>query len=154
MNIGQAAKLSGISAKMIRYYEQTGLLPKAKRTTAGYRYYNQSDVNSLNLIRRARSLGFSTEQISVLLCLWRNRERASADVKNMALTHLSELKRKIHELQGIANTLEALTRHCHGNDDPDCPIIENLVNSHEYLETQEVKKGLFGNFPAHSVKTD
>ncbi|EJD6581238.1 Cu(I)-responsive transcriptional regulator [Providencia rettgeri] len=146
MNIGQAAKLSGISAKMIRYYEQTGLIPKAKRTNAGYRYYSQTDIDSLNLIRRARTLGFPTEQISVLLCLWRNRERASADVKNMALTHLHELKRKINDLQGIANTLEVLTKHCHGNSDPDCPIIENLVNPAEYLETPVTKKGQLANY--------
>ncbi|WP_272677206.1 Cu(I)-responsive transcriptional regulator [Providencia huaxiensis] len=152
MNIGQAAKLSGISAKMIRYYELTGLIPKANRTNSGYRYYSQSDVDSLNLIRRARALSFSTEQISVLLCLWRNRERASADVKNMALTHLSELKRKISELQGIANALEVLTKHCHGNSEPQCPIIENLVNSAEHHEPLASQKGQIGNFFTYSVK--
>ncbi|AMG67344.1 MULTISPECIES: Cu(I)-responsive transcriptional regulator [Providencia] len=152
MNIGQAAKLSGISAKMIRYYEQTGLLPKAKRTDAGYRYYNQSDVDSFNLIRRARALGFSTEQISVLLYLWRDRERTSADVKAMALTHLSELKRKINELQAIAKTLETLTQHCHGDSKPDCPIIENLVNPTKRDETPPAKNRRFDNFSMRMVK--
>ncbi|MDO9101400.1 MAG: Cu(I)-responsive transcriptional regulator [Candidatus Nitrotoga sp.] len=127
MNIGQAAKLSGVSAKMIRYYEQIGLIPKAIRSDAGYRHYSLPDVHSLHFIRRARDLGFSVEQISALLILWRDRDRASADVKAMALSHVAGLKVKIAELQAMAQTLEHLADHCHGNDRPDCPILTDLA---------------------------
>jgi len=127
MNIGQAAKSSGVSAKMIRYYEQIGLIPKATRSDAGYRNYSSSDAHSLYFIRRARDLGFSVEQISGLLALWRDRERASSAVKAMALAHVSGLKAKIAELQAMTQTLEHLANHCHGNDRPDCPIIEDLA---------------------------
>lgn len=129
MNIGQAAKLSGVSAKMIRYYEQIGLIPKAIRSDAGYRHYSLPDVHSLHFIRRARDLGFSVEQISALLILWRDRDRASADVKAMALSHVAGLKAKIAELQAMAQTLEHLADHCHGNDRPDCPILTDLAES-------------------------
>lgn len=127
MNIGQAAKFSGVSAKMIRYYEQIGLIPQANRSDAGYRHYNSADVHSLRFIRRARDLFFSVEQISALLALWHDRDRASADVKTMALSHAAGLKAKIVELQAMAQTLEHLADHCHGNDRPDCPILEDLA---------------------------
>lgn len=127
MNIGQAAKFSGVSAKMIRYYEQIGLIPQAIRSDAGYRHYSSPDVHSLRYIRRARDLGFSVEQISQLLVLWRDRDRASADVKAMALSHVAGLKAKIAELQAMAQTLEHLADHCNGNDRPDCPIIADLA---------------------------
>ncbi len=127
MNIGQASKLSGVSAKMIRYYEQIGLIPKASRSDAGYRHYSAPDAHSLRFIRRSRDLGFSVEQISALLVLWRDRDRASADVKTMALAHADGLKAKITELQAMARTLEHLARHCHGNDGPDCPILADLA---------------------------
>lgn len=127
MNIGQAAKVSGVTAKMIRYYEQIGLIPKANRSDAGYRNYNSSDVHSLYFIRRARDLGFSVEQISELLALWHDRERASSAVKTMALAHVAGLKTKIAELQAMTQTLEHLANHCQGNDRPDCPIIEDLA---------------------------
>lgn len=129
MNIGQTSQSSGVSAKMIRYYEQTGLIPKAVRSDAGYRNYDSSDVHSLRFIRQARDLGFSVEQISELLALWRDRERASSDVKTMALAHVAGLKTKIAELQAMVQTLEHLADHCHGNDRPDCPIIEGLAES-------------------------
>ena len=127
MNIGQAAKISGVSAKMIRYYEQIGLIPQAIRSDAGYRHYRLPDVHSLRYIRRARDLGFSVEQISELLVLWRDRDRASADVKAMAISHVTGLKVKIAELQAMAQTLEHLANQCHGNDRPDCPIIADLA---------------------------
>lgn len=127
MNIGEAAKMSGVSAKMIRYYEKIGLIMKANRSDAGYRNYSSSDVHSLYFIRRARDLGFSVEQIPELMALWHNSERASADVKTMALAHVALLKMKIAELQAMTKTLEHLANHCHGNDRPDCPIIENLA---------------------------
>jgi Cu(I)-responsive transcriptional regulator len=127
MNIGEVAKSSGVSAKMIRYYEQIGLIPKVSRSDAGYRSYSASDAHTLYFVRRARDLGFSVEQISELLALWRDRERASADVKAMALSHVAALKAKIAELQVMAQTLEDLAETCNGNDCPDCPIIEDLA---------------------------
>ncbi|MGB8667040.1 MAG: Cu(I)-responsive transcriptional regulator [Serratia inhibens] len=127
MNIGQAAKSSGVSAKMIRYYEQIGLIPKAIRSDAGYRHYSSPDVHRLRFIRRSRDLGFSVEQISALLVLWHDRGRASADVKAMALAHVAGLKAKIAELQAMAQTLDYLAEHCHGNDRPDCPILADLA---------------------------
>lgn len=128
MNIGQAAKFSGVSPKMIRYYEQIGLIAKAIRSDAGYRHYSVEDTQSLRFIRRARDLGFSVERISGLLVLWRDGERASADVKAMALTHAAGLRSKIVELQAMAQTLEQLAEHCHGNDRPDCPILADLAH--------------------------
>lgn len=127
MNISQAAKLSGISAKMIRYYEQIGLIPPAVRSDAGYRHYSLPEVHSLRFIGRARDLGFSVEQISALLVLWQDRSRASADVKALALAHAAGLKTKIAELQAMAQTLEHLAKHCNGNERPDCPILADLA---------------------------
>lgn len=127
MNIGQAAKFSGVSAKMIRYYEQIGLIPQAIRSDAGYRHYSSPDLHTLRYIRRARDLGFSVEQISELLVLWRDRDRASAHVKAMALSHVAALKAKIAELQAMAQTLEHLADNCHGDARTDCPIIADLA---------------------------
>ncbi|MCC7635382.1 Cu(I)-responsive transcriptional regulator [Stenotrophomonas rhizophila] len=127
MNIGQAAKFSGVSAKMIRYYESIGLIPPATRSEAGYRNYTTQEANSLRFIRRSRDLGFTVEQISELLMLWRDGERTSADVKKVALSHVAELEAKIGELQAMANTLRELANNCHGNNRPDCPIIEELA---------------------------
>ena len=134
MNIGQAAKFSGVSAKMIRYYEQIGLIPKAMRSDAGYRHYSTADAHSLRFIRRARDLGFPVDQISELLILWRTCDRSSADVKAMALSHVAGLKAKIAELQAMAQTIEYLAEHCHGNDRPDCPIIEGLAEKTATVE--------------------
>jgi MerR family copper efflux transcriptional regulator len=127
VNIGEAAKFSGVSAKMIRYYEQIGLITQAVRSDAGYRHYSLPDVHCLRFIRRARDLGFSVEQIAALLVLWRDRNRASADVKAMALAHAAGLKAKIAELQAMVQTLEHLADHCHGNDRPDCPILADFA---------------------------
>lgn len=126
MNIGQAARASGISAKMIRYYESIGLIGPATRTEAGYRLYGENDLHTLRFVRRARDLGFSVEQMNELLALWRDRDRASADVKRIALGHVEGLERKAAELQQMADTLRHLARHCHGDNRPDCPIIEEL----------------------------
>jgi MerR family transcriptional regulator, copper efflux regulator len=126
MNIGQAARASGVSAKMIRYYESIGLIPKAARTGGGYRHYTAEDVHALTFIRRARDLGFSVEQIGELLALWRDRERASGDVKALVLSHVADLKQKIVALQAMVRTLEHLAHHCHGDERPACPIIEGL----------------------------
>jgi Cu(I)-responsive transcriptional regulator len=126
MNIGESARAAGVSAKMIRYYEDTGLIPQARRTSSGYRVYTDQDIHMLRFIRRARDLGFSVSVISELLGLWRDRSRQSADVKRLALTHVAELKSKIAELEDIASTLETLAACCNGNDRPDCPILKEL----------------------------
>ncbi|MBX6317068.1 Cu(I)-responsive transcriptional regulator [Pigmentiphaga sp.] len=127
MNIGQAAAASGVSAKMIRHYEAIGLIPPARRTEAGYRLYRQSDVHTLQFIRNARDLGFSIPQIAKLLALWNDRERPSAEVKRLACDHIAELEEKIQGLQAMKATLEQLASHCHGDDRPDCPILEGLA---------------------------
>jgi MerR family transcriptional regulator, copper efflux regulator len=127
MNIGQAAKASGVSAKMIRYYESIGLIPKTVRTEAGYRVYSDNDVHTLRFIRRSRDLGFSVDQISDLVSLWQDRERASKDVKRVALEQVETLERKITELQQMAGTLKHLAKNCHGDSRPDCPIIQELA---------------------------
>ena len=131
MNIGQAADASGVSAKMIRYYESIGLIPKTVRTEAGYRVYSDNDVHTLGFIRRARDLGFSVEQIGELVTLWRDRDRASTDVKRIALEHVDILERKARELQEMAATLRHLAKHCHGDERPECPIIEGLEGGHD-----------------------
>jgi MerR family copper efflux transcriptional regulator len=131
MNIGEAAQASGVSAKMIRYYESISLIPPATRSDAGYRHYTASEVHTLRFIRRARDLGFSIESITRLLALWRDRARNSAEVKQVALDHVAELKHKIIELQQMVRTLEHLAHHCHGDDRPECPIIDELAASVE-----------------------
>ena len=130
MNIGEAAKASGVSAKMIRHYEQNGFIPKAARTMSGYRTYAESDVHVLRFIRRARDLGFPLAEIKTLLGLWTNRRRASGDVKWLAERHVKELDKKIAELQGMRRTLAHLSHHCHGDARPDCPILDDLAGGH------------------------
>ncbi|CAA7617016.1 DNA-binding transcriptional activator of copper-responsive regulon genes [Candidatus Terasakiella magnetica] len=127
MNIGEAAKLSGVSAKTIRYYESIGLIPPAGRKESGYRDYGRTEVEMLRFIHRARSLGFSVEDVSGLLALWRDRSRASGDVKAIALAHVEAIERKVVELNSIRKTLLDLTCRCHGDDRPDCPILEELA---------------------------
>jgi len=126
-DIGRAAKESGVSVKMIRHYEAIGLLPKVARTFANYRVYSANDVHTLRFIRRARTLGFPMEDIRELLGLWRNRSRSSAQVHRIAGRHVAELRRKIAELQAMVGTLEHLMRHCHGDDRPQCPILDDLA---------------------------
>jgi Cu(I)-responsive transcriptional regulator len=127
MNIGQAAASSAVSAKMIRHYEQLGLLPKVPRTEAGYRQYDDATVHTLRFIRRARDLGFSIKEIEALLGLWRNRRRASADVKRIALAHADDLQRRIDEMQAMQRTLKHLAHCCRGDARPECPILDDLA---------------------------
>ena len=127
MNIGQASKASGVSQRMIRHYEAIGLIPKAARRESGYRDYDERDVHTLRFIARARDLGFPIEEIGKLLALWRDRTRASAEVKQLALVRVDELKRKERDLREMRRTLEALAEACHGDDCPDCPIIDRLA---------------------------
>jgi MerR family copper efflux transcriptional regulator len=127
MTIGQAAKSSAVSAKMIRHYESIGLLPKAQRTESGYRLYDESDVHTLRFIQRARSLGFPLETIRTLLALWRNRRRSSGQVKELSLKHVEDLERKIAEMQSMVRTLKHLAHNCHGDERPDCPILDDLA---------------------------
>ena len=131
MNIGQAAAASGVSAKMIRYYESIGLINAVTRTEAGYRVYSEADVHTLRFVRRARDLGFSVEQITNLLALWQDRSRASAEVKRIAQAHVVELEEKMRELAEMANTLRHLAKNCHGDHRPDCPIITELSQGKE-----------------------
>jgi MerR family copper efflux transcriptional regulator len=129
MNIGQAAQASGVSAKMIRHYESVGLFAPAARTDAGYRQYGHNDVSTLRFIRHARDLGFSLEQIRELLGLWQNRKRPSRQVKALAQAHIQELDEKLKDLQAMKATLEHLVHCCHGDDRPDCPIIDTLESA-------------------------
>ncbi|MGY4492222.1 MerR family copper efflux transcriptional regulator [Pseudomonas sp. TE3610] len=121
MNIGQAARQSGLSAKMIRYYESIGLLKPALRTDSGYRLYQDDDLHTLAFIKRSRDLGFSLEEVAQLLTLWQDRGRASADVKALAHRHIDDLNRRIAELTGLRDTLQNLASHCQGNDRPRLP---------------------------------
>ncbi|MBN9491038.1 MULTISPECIES: Cu(I)-responsive transcriptional regulator [Pannonibacter] len=131
MNIGQASKASGVSAKMIRYYEQTGLIPKADRKDSGYRDYSDTDVHMLRFIRRSRDLGFSVAEISDLLGLWRDETRQSAEVKRLAQGHIAELESKIKGLQDMAKTLTMLVNSCQGDHRPHCPILQRLESDQE-----------------------
>ena len=126
MNIGQAAAASGVSAKMLRYYEAIGLIPKAGRTEAGYRTYGEAEVNTLRFIRRARDLGLPIERIKLLVGLWRDRDRSSGEVKRIATEHVAELRAKIAELAGMCAALQDLADACHGDHRPECPILRDL----------------------------
>lgn len=126
MNIGEASRASGVSAKMIRYYEEIGLVPRAARTGAGYRVYSPADIHRLQFIRRARDLGFSVVEIQELLNLWSDRSRRSADVKRLAQAHIAMLEERISDLGEMAATLRTLVRSCAGDERPDCPILAAL----------------------------
>ena len=129
MNIGEAAALSGVTAKTIRYYESIGLIEAVPRTGGGYRSYRDTDVAFLRFIHRARGLGFSVENVAGLLALYHDRNRASADVKALARRHLEEIDRKIAELESIRGTLGHLIEKCHGDERPDCPILDDLAGA-------------------------
>jgi len=145
MNIGQAAKATGVSAKMIRHYEQVGLLAAPRRTDSGYRQYADSEVHTLRFIRHARDLGFSIKSIGELVGLWQNRRRPSRQVKRLAEAQILELEQKARELLAMKATLEHLVHCCHGDDRPDCPILENLAAQSTAVEpagsTHKAKHG-------------
>lgn len=127
-NIGQAAAETGVSARMIRHYESIGLIPRPERTFANYRIYSGNDLHTLRFIKRARTLGFSIRQIEALLGLWRGR-RPSSQVKKMALQHVAELDARLREMRAMRDALHTLAAHCHGDDRPECPILEDLSGS-------------------------
>jgi MerR family copper efflux transcriptional regulator len=128
MNIGDAARTSGVSAKMIRHYEEVGLMPHVARTEAGYRQYSTRDIHTLRFIRRARDLGFSIAEIGQLVGLWQDRRRPSRSVKALAETHIRELEQKAAHLLAMKATLEHLVHCCHGDERPECPILETLAD--------------------------
>ena len=127
MNIGAAATASGVTAKMIRHYEAIGLLRPAERRANAYRDYGERDVHELEFIGRARRLGFAIPEIGELLALWRDRGRPSREVKRIAQTHIGELQARLAEMQAMAETLRELVAACHGDDRPDCPILDDLA---------------------------
>ena len=128
MNIGDVAERSGLPAKTIRYYEEIGLIPRAARTDGGYRDYSEQDVQMLRFIHRSRALGFPVKDVAELLALWRDRSRSSAQVKELALHRIADIDTKIAELRSIRQTLTDLATRCHGDDRPDCPILEDLAS--------------------------
>jgi MerR family transcriptional regulator, copper efflux regulator len=125
--IGDAARLSGVSAKMVRHYESLGLLPRVARTYSGYRQYSEPEVHTLRFIKRARDLGFSMEEIGELVGLWQNRRRASANVRRVAQKHADELAQRIARMQEMQRTLQHLIHCCHGDERPECPILDELA---------------------------
>ncbi len=127
MNIGKAASQSGVPAKTIRYYESIGLVAEPNRTPSGYRDYDEADIETLKFVHRARSLGFPIRDVASLLDLWRDRDRSSAQVKALTQRHIDEIGQRIDELQSIRKTLMDLSRRCHGDNRPDCPILEDLA---------------------------
>lgn len=126
MNISDASKKSQVNSKMIRRYEELGIIPKAKRNASGYRQYSESDIHNLKFVKRSRELGFSMKDIKELLGLWRNKKRASSQVKMIAMKHINELEMKLLEIQSMLKTLKNLANNCHGDDRPDCPILDEL----------------------------
>ncbi len=129
LDIGRTSKESGVSVKMIRHYEAIGLLKNVARTYANYRVYSDKDVHTLRFIKRARTLGFSMDDVRELLALWENKSRPSASVKKIAGGHMQDLKRRIVEMQSMVATLEHLTHNCHGDGRPDCPILDDLAHA-------------------------
>ncbi|MDH3236534.1 MAG: Cu(I)-responsive transcriptional regulator [Alphaproteobacteria bacterium] len=129
MNIGEVAGKSGVPAKTIRYYEGIGLIPPARRSESGYRDYDERDLATLRFVQRARSLGFPVKDVAALLALWHDNDRASAEVKRLAADHVDEIDRKLSELRSMRRTLTDLIERCHGDDRPDCPILDDLAGS-------------------------
>lgn len=140
MNIGEAARASGVSAKMIRYYDEIGLVRPASRTESNYREYDAREVNELRFIKRARSLGFSMDEIGKLLSLWRDRGRPSREVKAIADRHVADLDARIREMQAMADTLRHLSHCCAGDDRPDCPILADLTGGADPSEPEAARR--------------
>jgi Cu(I)-responsive transcriptional regulator len=148
MNIGEAATATGISVKMLRYYDQIGLVSPGLRSQAGYRVYAEKDITTLRFVRRARDLGFKVKQIESLLDLWQNGSRASADVKSLALSHIQELEQRRRELDEMIGTLEHLALNCQGNERPDCPILTTLGAETDTSPPRSRKKKTRAGFSA------
>ncbi|MNR82300.1 HTH-type transcriptional regulator HmrR [compost metagenome] len=129
MNIGEAAQASGITAKMIRHYESIQLIKPSARSDAGYRTYGENDLHTLRFIKRARKLGFALDQIRDLLSLWNDEQRASADVKAIALAHVADLNKRVAELTEMRDTLQHLAHSCNGDARADCPILQGLAQA-------------------------
>jgi len=129
--IGEAARRAGVSARMLRHYESLGLLPQVARSESGYRQYSAADVHVLRFIRRSRDLGFSIEEITTLLGLWQDQERTSASVKQIAQAHIDGLSERIAAMQAMQRSLQTLVQCCHGDDRPDCPILDDLAAADE-----------------------
>jgi len=149
MNIGEAARASGVSAKMIRHYEQVGLFPGPPRTEAGYRQYGDKEVHTLRFIRHARDLGFSIEQIGQLLALWQDRARPSREVKGLAQAHIDALEQKLQDIEAMKSTLQRLVRCCRGDERPDCPIIDTLAHDGVALPGRDGERTLAA--PRHAA---
>jgi len=150
MNIGEASKASKVSAKMIRYYEQTGLIPPASRTHSGYRAYTSSDIHRLHFIRNARDMGFSVAEISDLLSLWNDKSRHSADVKRLAQEHILDLQRRMAAMHQMVDTLGMLVSCCAGDERPDCPILANLALPGDNPEEPDQRTGALQRHPARA----
>jgi MerR family transcriptional regulator, copper efflux regulator len=131
VNIGMASRMSGVTPKMVRHYESLGLLPSVGRTDSGYRQYTEAEVHTLRFIKRARELGFPMSDIAELVGLWRNRRRASGNVKRIAQKHSEELGQRIEAMQAMQRTLHHLIHCCHGDERPDCPILDDLAGLHD-----------------------
>ena len=137
---GAAAERAGVSARMVRHYESLGLLPGVSRTDSGYRQYSEADVHTLRFIRRSRDLGFSMDEIATLLGLWKDKDRASAHVKKVAQAHIDNLSERIAAMQTIQRSLQTLVQCCHGDDEPNCPILDDLAAEAEPAKTSKKKK--------------
>jgi MerR family copper efflux transcriptional regulator len=135
--INEAAQASGVTAKMIRHYEEIGVIPEPDRTDAGYRIYRDRDIHTLVFVKKARDLGFSTKAIQKLVGLWKNQSRPSKEVKKLALDHIDEMELKIRELKAMVKTLKTLSQHCQGDDRPDCPIINELSSPQSKSKSQK-----------------
>ncbi|MGQ0676709.1 MAG: Cu(I)-responsive transcriptional regulator [Rhodospirillales bacterium] len=149
MNIGNAAARSGVPAKTIRYYESIGLIRRAARTPGNYRDYDDVDLQTLRFIQRARKLGFSVKDVGALLALWRDKRRASGTVKRLAEGHIAEIDRRVEELKSMRRTLTHLMERCHGDERPDCPIIDELAGSAGAAEPDRGRKLLKSPVSCH-----
>jgi MerR family copper efflux transcriptional regulator len=142
MNIGQAADASGVSAKMIRHYESIGVIPEPPRSDAGYRRYADADVQRLRLVRHARAVGFGTPEIKRLVSLWEDKRRPAREVKRLAQAHLEEIEGRLAELRLIAGALAHLVSHCHGDERPECPILDSLAHATPVAKPRRAKDAL------------